>query len=170
MNFFHSIQPRARTHWIMRVLVTLSPWLLVVALGGCIASAPPLHKVDLGDPGWRLWRGQALWKANVERPALAGDLIVAHHINGDILVSFSKSPLPIVTARTAGDWWRIDFVERGRFFEGRGRPPQRIIWFLLPDLLEGASTPENWEVDATTEGEWSMANQQTGETIRMVMD
>jgi len=41
---------------------------------------------------------------------------------------------------------------------------------LLNDLLEGASTPENWEVDATTEGEWSMANQQTGETIRMVMD
>jgi len=31
MTFFHSIQPRARTHWIMRVLVTLSPWILVVS-------------------------------------------------------------------------------------------------------------------------------------------
>lgn len=143
---------------------------VAAGLIACALSAPPLKKVDLEDPGWRIWRGQALWKPGAERPTLAGDIIVARHQNGDILVNFSKSPLPLVTARTAGGTWRFDIVEGGRFYSGRGSPPKRIVWFFLPALLDGETMPKNWKAEMTEKSVWAVRNQQTGETIRMVIE
>ena len=147
-------------------------WLGCVAVGltACAVSAPALKKVDLEDPGWRIWRGQALWKPNAERPTLAGEIIAARHLNGDVLVNFSKSPLPLVTAQTAGDTWRFDIVEGGRFYSGSGSPPKRIVWFFLPALLDGETMPKNWKAGMTEKGVWTVRNQRTGETIRMVIE
>lgn len=165
MAFFTSKRP-GRTE---NVLASLALALSVVCLVGC-SRIIILPEVDLDDPKWTIWEGQALWTPRSDLTALAGDLIVARDPGGDVLVSFSKSPFPIFTAQTAGNMWRIDFIDKGRSYYGIGRPPKKFIWFRLPDLLEGASPPKQWEVEETAEAEWHLFNRKTGETIRVVLD
>jgi hypothetical protein len=147
----------------------LASFALVAALAGC-ASAPPLPSVDLDAPGWTVWTGQAVWQSRSDRPAIAGELIVARHESGDVLISFAKPPLEIFTARTSGTWWRLDFVDREKPYSGSGRPPRRFIWFRMPELLAGAPPPEAWLVEETEAGELSLANRRTGESLRIVLD
>jgi hypothetical protein len=162
--FFNGIFQR------MKMAVRLFSWIFLIALAGCTASRPTLAKIDLADPGWEYWNGQALWKPASERPALGGDLIAARHSNGDIMVNFSKSPLSIVTAQKIGSYWHIDFSAAGRYHSGKGKPPHRIIWFRIPALLGGASAPEGWVLGKTADGEWTILNPRTGEMINMVID
>lgn len=165
MAFFPSKRPGR----IENVLASLALALSVVCFVGC-SRIIILPEVDLDDPKWTIWEGQALWTPRSDLTALAGDLIVARDPDRDVLVSFSKSPFPIFTAQTAGNMWRIDFIDKGRSYYGIGRPPKKFIWFRLPDLLEGASPPKQWEVEETAEGEWHLFNRKTGETIRVVLD
>jgi len=148
---------------------TLACGLLLLSLVAC-AGAPPLPKVDLTDPAWQVWTGQALWKPGEERPALAGDLLTARHENGDIFVSFTKTPLPLFTARTADAIWRIDFVERDRSYSGKGTPPTRFVWFYLPEMLAGAPAPPSWTLAREPADELLLTNAHTGESIRIVLD
>ncbi len=141
----------------------------VTSILGC-AGAGLLPEVDLEASRWTVATGQALWKPGGGRRALAGEVIVARHENGDVLVSFSKPPVPIFTAQTAGRSWRIDFVERGRSYSGRGRAPKRFIWFRLPELLAGAAAPKHWQVERQGNGEWALAHRRSGETVRLVLD
>jgi hypothetical protein len=131
---------------------------------------PALPGADLSAPGWKVYTGQALWKAKTDTPPLAGDLIAARHSNGDVLINFSKPPIPIFTAQTAGRLWRIDFIERDRSYSGRGNPPQRFIWFILPALLEGTQAPAPWDFSVQADARWSLINPKTGEEILFVID
>jgi hypothetical protein len=157
-----------RYAWLNLFGMSVAGWMML-GLGAC-ATLHSLPEVDLSDPAWTVWRSQALWKPESGRPALAGDLIAARHSNHDVLVSFSKSALPIFTAQTAGEYWRIDFVERARFYSGRGEPPKRFIWFRLPSLFGGGAVPREWKMTGAAGGEWSILNQRTGESIRVVFD
>ena len=148
--------------------LALSAILGGAALLGC-ATVGALPEVDLEAPEWSVRTGQALWKPRAGRPSLAGEVIVARHENGDVLVSFSKPPLPIFTAQTEGRTWRIDFVERGRSYSGRGRAPRRFLWFRLPELLDGAEPPTSWQVE-TGDGIWSFTHRGSGENLRVVLD
>ncbi len=143
--------------------------LCLLCLAGC-SKLISLPEVDLDQPGWTVWEGQALWTPRADRPALAGDLIVARNRDGDVLVSFSKSPFPIFTAQTSGNEWRIDFIDKGRSYSGFGRPPKKFVWFQLPGLLEGGSLKKPWKVDRPAENEWLLANPKTGEKIRVVLE
>lgn len=153
-------------------------WVFSLALvvgGGCVvwggcSTVGPLPEVDLGDPGWTVWTGQALWQPRPEAPSLAGELIVAENAGGDVLVSFSKPPLPIFTAQTDAGRWRIDFVERGRSYSGRGRPPSRFIWFRLPGLLAGAEPPGAWQIERQGPGRLRLEHPRRGESLRLVLD
>jgi hypothetical protein len=147
----------------------LAAWLAVLAGAGCgtVASLP---EVDLDEPGWTVWSGQAVWRSAADRPPLAGELIVARHDDGDVLVSFSKPPLPIFTAQSVGRLWRIDFVERGRSYSGRGRPPRRFVWFRLPNLIGDGAAPEGWRVEGGGDRDWSLRHPGRGESIRVVLD
>ena len=142
----------------------------VLIVAGCASTGPLLPEVDLTDPAWTVTTGQALWTPGADRPSLAGELIVAKHAAGEILISFSKPPLPIFTAQTSGDGWRIDFVERGRSYSGTGSPPRRFIWFRLPELIEGAPAPRRWAIDRPADDEIRLANPRSGEKIRVVLD
>ncbi|MBT8340820.1 MAG: hypothetical protein KJP07_12465 [Desulfatitalea sp.] len=142
---------------------------LVLLLAGC-AGVPVLPEVDLSAPGWRVVTGQALWTAGAGKPPVAGELIIARHTGGDRLISFSKPPIPMFTAQTAGSWWRIDFVERGRTYSGRGRPPERFVWFTLPEVLAGGAPPKGWRLTAQHQRRWSLVNRSRGEEILMVVD
>ena len=165
MAFFLSNRPRR----IELLFAGLALYLSVAWGAGCsrIVSLP---EVDLDDPKWTIWEGQALWTPRSNRSALAGDLIVARTEDEDVLVSFSKSPFPIFTCQTTGTRWRIDFIDKGRSYSGFGRPPKKFIWFQLPDLLEGASPSKHWEVAEETDDDWLLLNRKTGEKIRVVLD
>ena len=153
----------------MRVILVLSCTLLMAAMSGCV-TVNSLPEVDLDEPGWKVTYGQALWKPGMDKPSLAGDLIAARHTNGDILINFAKPPIPIFTARTAGDLWQLVFVEKGKSYAGRGFPPKRFVWFLLPDLLAGAAAPEGWEMMERSADRVSLSNRKTGEEILVVID
>ena len=129
-----------------------------------------MPEVDLDDPKWTIWEGQALWTPRSGMTAVAGELIAARNPQGEVLVSFSKSPFPIFTAQTSGRFWRIDLVDKGRSYSGIGRPPEKFVWFRFPDLFKGAEAPKQWEVHQARDGEWSISNRKTGETIRVVLD
>ena len=145
--------------------VLFASWIMMMVLAGCT-----MPKVDLSGPGWKVWSGQARWKPDAERPALAGELLAARHTNGDTLIIFSKPPFPIFTAQTTAKSWKIEFVEKGRSYWGRGQPPERFVWFRVPGVLEGEPIPEDWRIDVNAGSEWSMTNRHSGEAIRLVLD
>jgi len=129
-----------------------------------------LPEADLESPGWTVWTGQALWKPATEQAALAGDMIVGQRAGGDIFVSFTKTPLPLFTARAVDSRWRIDFVERGRSYSGRGSPPQRFIWFRIPEILDGNSNISGWSIEKPAADEIVLTNARTGERVQMIVD
>ena len=165
MAFFLFRRPRR----IETVVVGLALFLSVACAVWC-SRLVSLPEVDLDDPKWTIWEGQALWTPRSDMTALAGDLIVGRTEDRDILVNFSKSPFPIFTCQSTGTRWRIDFIDKGRSYSGFGRPPKRFVWFQLPDLLEGASPPKHWEVAEETDKDWLLLNKKTGEKIRVVLD
>ncbi len=150
----------------MRLLLSS---LLVIALFGCSIGIR-LPEVDLTEPGWTVWSGQALWKAETNRPAIAGEILLARHLNGDVLISFSKPPVPIFTAQTFGEKWKINFIHTQRMHAGRGGPPARFVWFQIPSLLQDATAPKGWHVMTMDEPIWELQNPESGEHIRLVLD
>lgn len=143
--------------------------IVVVLLFGCVGVGD-LPQIDPYEPGWTMWSGQALWVPRQGQPALAGELLVAQHANGDVLVSLSKPPVPLFTAQAADRRWRIDFAEAGRSYSGRGRPPERFVWFQIPAILHGAPPPKPWQVSANSDRGLVLNQPQTGEAIRLVLD
>lgn len=143
--------------------------LLVMVLLSC-STGVRLPEVDLSAPGWTVWSGQALWKAEADRPAIAGEIVLARHNNGDVLISFAKPPLPIFTAQTSGKRWKIDFIHTQRTHSGTGGPPSRFIWFQIPSLLQDATAPKGWRVLAVDDPIWELQNPDSGEHIRLVLD
>ena len=143
--------------------------LCVMVLLGC--STPPLlPAVDLSTPSWTVWTGQALWKAEADRAAIAGDIVLARHNNGDVLISFAKPPVSIFTAQTSADRWRIDLIYTQRTHSGSGKPPSRFVWFRIPAMLQDSTAPTGWRMFSEAESVWSLQNPESGESIRLVLD
>lgn len=143
--------------------------LLLAGLAGCMGTKV-LPQADLLAPGWDVHTGQARWKPPGDKPTLAGELITARHANGDVLISFSKPPLTLFTAQKAGELWRIDFIERGRVYSGKGGPPKRFIWFWVPALIAGGEPPRDWRIASPAVDSWLLQNRKTGEEILVVID
>lgn len=143
--------------------------LLVIMLFSC-SSGAPLPEVDLSAPGWTVWNGQALWKAETDRSAIAGEIVLARHDNGDVLISFAKPPVPIFTAQTSGKRWKIDFIHTQDTYWGTGGPPSLFVWFQIPSLLQDATVPEGWQVIAVDDAIWELQDPHSGEQIRLVLD
>ncbi len=135
---------------------------------GC-ARTVELPPVDLETPEWTVWTGQALWERPGGKTKLAGELLAARHTGGDLLVTFSKPPLSVFTARSAAGIWRIEFVERGRTRAGRGRPPKQFVGFVIPDVLAGQAPPAGWRVQRTDDGVVDLVHRD-GERLYVVLD
>jgi hypothetical protein len=129
-----------------------------------------MPEVDLSSGGWTVWVGQAVWRRGADLPTLAGDVVLARHRNGDVLVNFSKPPLSIFTARTAGDRWTIEFVDGGGARAGRGSPPRRFVWFYLPRVLAGEPAPGKWQSRVQDDVRWTFHDPRSDETIKLVID
>ena len=137
--------------WLFALVAALS-----LAGSGC-RTAHPFPPLDVSAPGWRVQEGQAVWKPPGKRPELAGDFLVATNQNGNFFVQFSKTPFPLVTASVTGAEWQIQFGADTYSWHGRGRPPQRFVWFKLPAALLTAPDP----------GRLWLSNPRTGETLEV---
>lgn len=86
------------------------------------------------------------------------------HANGDFLLRFSKTPLPIVTAQRSGSRWQVEFPAQSRRLGGKGLGSGRLLWSLLPAALRAAPLPAGVTFKRGDET-WRLANERTGENI-----
>ena len=149
------------------IKITLAGATLSLALLFCVScrTANPLPPADLSAPGWRVQQGQAIWHPPGHRPELAGDLLLATNVNGNFFIQLTKTPFPLVTAEAFGDQWQIEFGAEEHSWHGRGEPPQRFIWFQLPQALLDGKTAGNWRFENVTTNSWRLENPRAGEKL-----
>lgn len=138
--------------------------LLLILCAGC-RTANPLPPADFSAPGWRVQQGQAVWKPAPDRPGLAGDLLLATNVNGNLFIQFSKMPFPLATAQVAGGQWQIEFGADKYSWHGRGVPPDRFGWFQLPRVLSNPDIGGNWRFTRMETNSWRLENPHTGESL-----
>ena len=126
---------------------------------------PPLAAFDLSEAGWHLREGQALWRNKGTAPPIAGELLLATHPDGRTWVQFSKTPLPLVVARTTTNRWHIEFVADHREFSGHGQPPAQFGWLQLARCVAGTAPPAKWYWERLPDDRWRLANRISGETF-----
>lgn len=154
----------------MRSIASSRGWLQVLALAliwpglGCRTVAPQ-PTFDLGQPGWDVRQGQAVWRSKSDAPEIAGELLVAIHPERRSFVQFTKVPLPLVLAQATDRSWQIEFAADGKRYSGRGAPPSRLVWFQLVRCLNGQRPAKGWTFNATSDGQWRLENGSTGEVL-----
>ena len=141
--------------------------LVLIALGSLNAcrTALRLPPANLGEPGWRVRQGQAIWRPKKDAPEIAGDLLVATHPDGRAFLQFAKTPLPLVVAQTTATLWQIQFAARNTVYQGVGEPPKRLIWLHLPRCLEGNCSWRDWSFHRLAGGRWHLENIASGEMV-----
>ena len=137
---------------------------LVFFLAGC-RTAAPLPAVDLQQPGWVTREGQAVWRATYAAPEVAGELLVATRDRDRALAQFTKSPFPLITAQEGPSSWCLEIPAQGRIYAHRGKPPSRVLWFVLNDAVRGKPVRAPWRWTAEEHGTWVLENQRTGERL-----
>ncbi len=142
----------------------LAPCLLLIVAASC-RTPGGLPPIDLNEPGWKVSHGQALWRSSKTAPQIAGDIIVAVRTEGSTFVQFTKTPLPLVSARTSPEAWWIEFVPEKRTFQGKGIAPVRLIWLHLGPALAGRAPPKPLQFERSPGGEWRLGNSRTGEML-----
>jgi hypothetical protein len=131
---------------------------------GC-RSLPPLPPANFAEPGWTVREGQAVWRAKRNAPEIAGEILVATQNNGRTFVQFTKTPFPFVIARTETNSWQIEMPVQNNRYSGRGHPPSRVIWFLLPRVIEGSPAPKGWSWQAGKDNRWRLEERSTGDSL-----
>ena len=137
---------------------------LLLAIGiftGCKSVPPP---ANFSEPGWKVRQGQALWKGESAISEIAGELLVATHTNGQAYVSFSKTPVTLVSAQSTANQWYIHYPPNGQW-HGYGPPPSRVIWLHLAKFLDGAPPPSRWHWERRENNSWRLENRATGEYL-----
>jgi hypothetical protein len=135
-----------------------------VGLTAC-QTVPPQKPADLTSPGWIIRRGQAVWRARPGAPELAGELLVATRANGDVFLEFSKPPLQVVVVQATAGAWSIQLATRRRSFRGRGVPPGRSVWLVLPRCLVGQAPPTGWTFQRKPQDGWHLSRASSGELL-----
>jgi hypothetical protein len=142
----------------------LSPGAIALLLALAACRTPPLPALDLSEPGWHVRRGEAVWRANRDAPEIAGEMLLATNANGDALLQFTKTPFPLVVARTTAESWQMESPSRNKRRSGRGAPPSGVIWFQLPRALSGAALPDDWSW-SLSRYQWRLDHRPTGEWL-----
>jgi len=151
---------------------------------GC-RSLPPLPPANFAEPGWTVREGQAVWRAKRGAPEIAGEILVAVYgnssgtifpeVTGEVgnpshrdcrtFVQFTKTPFPFVIARTETNSWQIEMPVQNNRYSGHGHPPSRVIWFLLPRVIEGSPPPKGWSWQAGKDNRWRLEERSTGDSL-----
>ena len=153
----HHLPPRS-------ALIPLALLALLLVLPGC-HSTPMLQPANLSEPGWRVQTGQAVWTPRRGAPEIAGEVLLATHPDGRSIVQFTKSPFPIVLARTVSNRWEIQFVPQHRVFNGTGRPAKHFGWLQLAPAVAGRPLPGSFDFSRPTDARWRLENRANGEVL-----
>jgi hypothetical protein len=124
-----------------------------------------LPQVDVRASGWEVQHGQAVWQPRIDRPDVAGELLVATRADGQCFIQFTKEPFPIVTAQANSTGWSVCFGPEGQRLGGKGRPPARWVWFQLPCLLEKQAVGGDWSVTRSGTNSFRLENTRTREVL-----
>jgi hypothetical protein len=146
------------------IAIFSSALLAAVLFAGC-RTAAPLPPADLKQPGWKVQEGEAVWKHNRTTPELAGELMIATRDDGRVFVQFSKTPFPFIIAQKTANTWEIRVPTQNRRYSGHGKPPKRIIWLYLPELLQGGPPPKGWLWKRLPDNRWNLSNPASGESV-----
>jgi hypothetical protein len=139
--------------------------LLVFGLAAC-STVPPLPQADLKAPGWTVREGQAVWHRPNGGPEVAGEILLATRENGRAFVQFSKNGFPLLVAQTAPGRWQAEVPAENERYSGRGQPPARLLILYLPRALAGQPLPAGWSWETSADGNWTLANKKTGESLQ----
>jgi len=130
---------------------------------GCASTSQNLFSVS--GPGWRVQKGQTLWRPQRNAPEFGGDFVLAQDGHGDSFVQFDKMPLTLVCAEITATRWLIRFPQGGGAWSGRTPAPTRTIWLYLPAALAGQPLPPPLHFERRTNGGWRLDNARTGESL-----
>jgi hypothetical protein len=147
-----------RKHFLIRRI----GFVIMLAVPACRTT--PLPRLNLEERGWTVREGQAVWKRNREAPEIAGELLVAT-APGKTFVQFSKSPFPLVVAQSTTNRWQVEIPTQAKRYSAPGKPPNRLIWLYLPNLLQGQAPPKHWRFQKMSGEGWRVDNDKTGESI-----
>ena len=136
---------------------------LIFVLTGC-RSLPPLPQANLSEPGWKVYEGQAVWRAKKDAPEIAGEILLATNRNNGAFVQFTKTPFPIVIAQTTANAWQVEAPAKSRRYTRSGSPPARVLWLQLPRAFQGLPLPKKWSWKNSDDG-WRIENISTGESL-----
>lgn len=136
--------------------------LLPILISGC--QTGPLPQVNLSEPTWKVFQGQAVWRAKRGLPEIAGEILVAQKSDGESFVQFTKTPFPIALAQNTTNAWRLEFPTEKKSYRFRGKPPDRVVWFQLTHALSGETLKQPWTWTGSPEN-WRLENKSTGETL-----
>lgn len=139
--------------------------LAVLSLGAGCSTAPTFPPVDLSDAGWKVRELPAVWRPRRGAPELTGELLVAVN-GGSRLVQFSKQGLPVLTAQTSTNGWRVSSALQAGSHTGRLPAPRQVLWFLIDNSPPQAAVPSPWRLeDPAPGGGWTLSNPRTGESL-----
>ena len=141
------------------------PWLVLLGIfeTGC-RSLPPLPPANLSEPDWTMKEGQAVWRSKKNAPEIAGEIMVAMKKDDGFYVQFTKTPFPLIIARTRTNSWQLEVPTRDKRYSAPGHPPDRIIWFHLPHALAGQQLKKPWSWQEK-DNRWRLENHSTGESL-----
>ena len=131
--------------------------LVLLCLCAC-QTIGTITPINLSEPGWRLWQGQAVWHMPGKRPELAGEMILALNADGRCFLEFAKVPFPLVRAKCSDSRWEIEFPPQRLFFAGGGTPPKRLAWLHVCRGLAGKEVRAPWRFERRADGSWRLHN------------
>jgi hypothetical protein len=145
-----------------RTFARIAAFTFIFALTAC--HTPPLPKVNLSEPGWKIFQGQAVWKANHDAPEISGEILLAQKSDGQNFVQFTKTPFPFAIAQSTTNAWRLEIPMQNETFGAPGKTPSRIIWFQLAHAVAGQPLKKPW-MWRGSENNWHLENSATGESL-----
>jgi hypothetical protein len=100
-----------------------------------------------------------------DAPEIAGEVLLAHRADGRAFIQFTKTPFPFLIAQSTTNRWQLELPTQNRRYSGPGKPPKRLIWLYLPNVLSGAVPPKGWSWQNLEGGPWRLENEKTGEML-----
>jgi hypothetical protein len=145
-----------------RHLIVLLLLVVTAALSGCHTDSPP--PLDFAGAGWKVRRGQAVWRPGPGVAEITGELLVGTHPDGRALVQFTRTQTLLVSAQTSSMRWQVRILPDDSL-EGFGPPPSRVVWLHVAKFIGGAAPPSRWTWERGADNTWRLENRATGEIL-----
>lgn len=117
------------------------------------AKTPTLPKIDLQQPSWTIWTGQAIWETSLDKTLnqentvnkkISGDVLLAYNDSGDVVAQMTKGPIEIFYCHAITSTehtndrpqWLLRSVDTETTYNRWGQPPTQFIWFQIPKWLD----------------------------------